>query len=191
MSDQEPYDPLEKIALLSPSSIDLRHIPGDYQKLTPQDIAALLSKVSKGASLLARAKYAQMNVYEDLERWLLVIVSPQPIHHPGMLRTMVKLALIEVVHPRTCPWCKGAKWLPVALTEGGSVINEAKGKHYDCGPCRGTGSVSFTQRKRSEACSIPWTSWRNRWSGVYDIVLGTVNGWEKELRKAVGPPPSH
>ena len=183
------YDPAEKIAILSPRSIDLHHIPGGYQRLTPTDIAARLAKVSKGASLLARAKYAGMSeVIPDLERWMMVQASGfiKKVYRKGMVRMMVKLALLETIHPKTCPWCKGTGWLPLELNEKGEVIKDSEpGKIFDCAPCRATGRLSYSQLKRSQVMEIPYESWRRKWAGVYDQVLSLIYRWEGEIKREI------
>ena len=166
----DEYDPLESISLLAPKSIDLRHIPGGFARLTQHDIAAKLAKVSPAASCLARLKFAgQWELIDDLERWVMVKCPPLKIPQPGMLRTMSHQAVIEVIDPKICRTCKGRGWMPIDA------------KIQPCEACDG-GKYRYSEESRAKAVGVSRRQWRQVWEPLYLHVLTAAWGIESELR---------
>lgn len=184
MTENE-YDPLEKLSLLAPHAIDLRHIPSDYQRLTPADVAARLAKVSKGASLLGRVKVAgEVSLLRDLVFWLQVqiagtVIKPGSNKERALIQPMALLAITEVVHPRICGWCKGNGAFP-ELDEKGAET----GRKKVCEACHG-GRYAYSERRRARECNIHPEDWRRKYSAVYLEVLTIPWTWEGEVRDAL------
>jgi len=179
LKNLDDYDPLEKLAILAPAAIDTRHIPSGWQHLTPADIAGRLSKVSRPASMLGRVKIAgELDLIRDLLFELQVaiagtIIKPGTNKERPLIGPMSKLAISEVISPKTCRWCKGRKWVLI------------DNKQSPCEGCDGKGTIPYTERSRARACDIPHESWRRKYSRVYIEVLTVPLTWENEVREAL------
>lgn len=179
----DDFDPLEKIALLAPHAIDLRHIPSDFRRLTAADIAAKLTKVSKGASMLGRYKIAGDETALKGLVFLLQVQITETVIKEGMnkqypiIQLFSKLAITEVVNPKVCRWCKGIGWFP-EMDETGKPT----GKPHTCEACT-NGRKPYTERSRAKACNIHPEDWRRRYSRIYIEVLTIPLTWESELRQ--------
>lgn len=171
------FDPLEKLAILSPHAVDLRHIPSDFQRMTPADVAAKLSKASRGASLLGRVKVAgQGELVPDLIRELRTVVIqmhiPWPTNKMTLLPKLSQTALLEVVDPKVCRTCKGVGHLPV------------EAKQVTCEDCNG-GRYAWTDYARARSCGLHHQDWKRRWNRVYLQILTIPWTWEGEVREAL------
>ena len=164
------YDPLESLSLLSPKSVDLRHIPGGYARLTQHDIAAKLAKCSPGASCLGRVKIAgQYELLADLESWVMVKTPNMNYPSTGMLRIMSKLAVLEVIDPRNCRTCKGRGWMP------------SDARIEPCEACDG-GKYRYSEQLRAKHCGVSRRQFRQVWEPLYIHVLTAAWSLETELR---------
>lgn len=171
------YDPLEKLTLLAPHAIDLRPMPSGFQRLTPMDIAAKLSKCSRGASLLGRVKVAgDSSQLHKLVRELRTVVVQSRIPWPSNKKTLLPIlsetALFEVIHPKTCKTCGGVGTLPTLP------------KPEICEDCQG-GKYAWTEHARARSCEIHHEEWKRKWSRVYIEIVTIPWRWEGEIRQAL------
>ena len=190
----DDYDPLSQLALLSPKAVDLNHMPVAWSRLTPDDVAAKLAKVSTGASLLGRIKIAGQN---ELRRSLVFLVVPKvvnsfseafPDHHTDAniaLYAFIEEAMREVMDPRVCGPCKGHKYFPETDQDGRET-----GKFFHCQFCGGTGHHRHSERSRADALGYQKDTWRCRnkkqkvsYSQFYSDILTVLYGFDKELRE--------
>ena len=163
------HDPLEVISILAPNSIDLRHIPGGFTRLTQHDIAAKLAKCHPSASCLGRIKIAgQWELLADLEKWV-VSRSPRLEIPKGMLETLSRQAILEVLDPKICRTCKGRGWMPI------------EGKIVPCEACDG-GKYRYSEESRAKNCGVSRRQWRQVWEPLFIHILNVAWGLETELR---------
>ena len=181
MSDSE-FDVRELIALLSPKAIDLRHIPGGFSRITPQDIAARLSRCSRGASLLARAKYANDTAsFSKLYFHFVALAAGPPDGpvwpkklKPGTFTRLINLTVQENVSPGKCGWCNGsAKSL------------EIDGKVLVCSGCKGSGRVNYSDRLRARMMGIPESTFRRSLVPLHVKLMTIFSEWESEIMAAM------
>ena len=169
MTLEADYDPLEALSILAPNSIDLRHIPGGFTRLTQHDIAAKLAKCHPASSCLGRVKMAgQWELLPDLERWVMIrcpILVPKE-----MLRPLSRQAILEVLDPKNCRTCKGRGWMPI------------EAKIVPCEACDG-GKYRYSEESRAKACGVSRRQWRQVWGSYFIHVLTTAWSLETGLRE--------
>ena len=189
----DDYDPLSQLALLSPKAVDLNHMPVAWSRLTPDDIAAKLAKVSNGASLLGRIKIAGQN---ELRRSLVFLVVPKvvnsfitafPENHNASniaLYAFIEEGIREVVDPRVCGPCRGHGAFPDTDQNG-----RPTGKLFDCQFCGGTGHHRHSENSRAKALGYHPEQWRRpskkriSYSQFYSDILTVLYSFDKELRE--------
>ena len=178
------YDPLEKLSLLAAHAIDWKHIPSDFKRLKPEDVAAKLSKLHRGASLLGRVKVAgQVEFVPDLIRALRTETIrrriPWPTRKKTMLHKLASLALAEVIDPRICRACNGVGYSPEVDNEG-----KPTGKPRSCENCGG-GRYCYSDYSRYQFCGVHQEEWRRWWNRPYLEILTIAWLWEGEARDAL------
>jgi hypothetical protein len=181
---EDKYEPLEKLTLLATHAIDWKHIPSDFNRWTPSDIAARLAKVSRGASLLGRVKVAgQTQLVPVLVRELRTAVVQAHIRWPDNKKTrlqkLAEYALIEVIDPRACKLCGGASSVAELGQDG-----RPTGKIRVCANCE-DGKVRHTDYARYTYCEVHQVEWERKWNRPYVEILAIAKRWETEVEQAV------
>jgi hypothetical protein len=118
----------------------------------------------------------QRHLSQDLVGWLKIeimgtIMKPGQKDH-AMFDLMTKLAIQEVVDPRTCKTCKGV----------GHFMIDAK--PMSCEDCSG-GKYAWSDYSRSTACGIHHEVWKRKHARTYLEILTIPWTWEGELRNAL------
>lgn len=181
MTEREKYDPRQLIAILSPQAVDLFHIPGGWDHITPSLVAAALAIVRPEASTFGKIKYARMNSEAHrLATMTLNIVTQRPYRRTWpksepdrRARTVVNLALIEAVHPPVCDTCNGRK-----VAEIGSL-------KVTCGGCGGTGMRYSVDAARARALQLSEDEWTARWKRLHSSVIVLTSRWDDQLYSAM------
>jgi len=181
MTDREKNDPRQLIALLSPQAVDFLHIPGGWQHITPDLVAAALATVSDEASAFGKLKYARMDsLAAPLTTMANNLVTQPPYRrtYPRFagdreVRVVVKLALTEAVHPTVCDVCNNRKF---------AMIGSLK---VTCLDCSGTGMWFSNDEKRADVLRITAEEWGTRWRRLHSTVIGLTKKWDDRLYKAM------
>ncbi len=101
----------EKLAMLTPKSLDLDHIPGGIAELTQMDIAGALHRLNEFEFELLRAKYcggAPHKLYARCFTWAMRQGWGLP---KGKTEQSVIFALSEAIGSNRCESCNGVSEL--------------------------------------------------------------------------------
>jgi len=104
---------VEKLAMLTPKSLDLDHIPGGIAELTQMDIAGALHKLDKFEHELLRVKYCgdpAHGLYASCLMWAMEQDWDLP---RGKTDATVMFALSEAVGSNRCSSCNGVSELEI------------------------------------------------------------------------------
>lgn len=181
MTEQEPYDPRKLIALLSPRAVDLFHIPGGYDHITPDMVAAALATVTPEASAFGRIKYAGMESEEPRlrDRTHSIIYRP-PYRRTwpktadfNQVRGVVRIALTEALHSPNCDTCNGRRF---------AMIGALK---LTCGTCGGSGRWYSSDEARARSMQINDRQWQTHWRRLHSTVIELASWWDDALYSAM------
>lgn len=149
----------------------------DKSGMTQADVAASLAGTHRGAVLLIRVKWAhEVGLCDELVRLSLAEASKfaykwKKSKHmrPGLVRSMITIALEEVINPRQCGKCSGR-----------GIVYKKFGVVEECRICEGTGRKSRSMRSIAGELDIPRESWRREWRFRYVQIVSMLNDWENE-----------
>jgi len=176
------FDPLEKLKLLEPSAKELRPLPPGHMRETGIDIAGRLARLSRGASLFVRVKYAgQYNFDHDLRHWLKVEVFDDLVKSTMQIHAdLCDTAITEALDDRVCRVCLGVGNLP-EVAESGKLT----GKNVLCPENCDNGRVYWTDYARAKCCHMHHETWKRHHGRLYMQILTIPLTWEGEARRAL------
>lgn len=125
---------------------------GGIPKLTPQDVAGAMSRLSQIEAELLYVKYCGMPIHGLWSEWFQVIMAQDWEAERGQRNMLSKLSLADFISPRVCNTCSGA----------GSGVFESK--LIECRVCDGTGRRAPSERQLSQHMGITRHEWRSRWA---------------------------
>jgi len=166
----------ELITILTAGAQDINDVPGGVANLTAADIAAIMSKLSVGASKYIRLKLLKEHDQRDdvlkiivsrVERWKKIEEWRSP--RPGFILDLCDMALSEAVEPLNCPQCKG---------RGGGIL---KGRYTPCIPCNESGKRKISNVYRAQTMGLTKQQWANRWGRRYIRILAITDGYEGQV----------
>lgn len=169
---------LNRLALLSTTSIDYRRVRGGEPILTPEMVAAALGMIHHHeAALLGRIVYAgQLDYQSEFERKALSVIAGQArgwkLKRPGIIRDMIRLAIEEMRELKACPACNGTP--PAVFMDGKLVI---------CGTCDGTRVEARSSYWRYKRVGVHQEEWRRNTGYQYDMIYRVVNEWRTILEE--------
>lgn len=168
---------IEKLALLTPRSVDLRKLGRTTgETLTPAMVAGAMAAMSAPASALCYAKYLtdgntreryRVQVYAHLIERVIAIASAEnwtirPI------QALTELAIEETLG-RRCNACKGASAL---------LVND---KLEHCTRCNGTGQHRIRIDVMCERLHMSKRNYYSRWRRRYGALLEILRAWDDEI----------
>ena len=180
----DDFDPMEKLAIMSPKAIDISHIPGGIPRITQQDIAAILAGVSAQASAYARATLEHHNARKQLFYHLkdeYKVISGGEVDKHLRCYTMAAIAIQEILDSKLCNLCKGHSFVPEVDHE----LNEPTGRVVECWNCNGTGRTPFTNNRRARLAGVHHEEWKKKWDSDYTKGLTVLYTWAGEVREAL------
>lgn len=128
----------EKLAMLTPKSLDLDHVPGGIAELTQMDIAGALHRLNRFEHELLRVKYcgdAPHELYESCLMW--AMEQDWKLSH-GKTEESVLFALSEAVGSNRCRSCNGVSELLIDSKVETCPACNGSGVYY-AAPPRGCG----------------------------------------------------
>ncbi len=167
-------------ALCSLSVAPLSWQPGSGSRSRPwsSEVAAAVAAAPRPAQHIAWIRYGgDIARAPDLVRSVVVEATcwreSYPVAQRDRLIPTARAATAEWLEPPQCKTCKGR----------GTVYHH--GLSACCVRCGGTGRVERSERSRAASVDVPWTTWKRTVAPVYARMLGTLEGWDAALLRAV------
>jgi len=171
----------ELLSIMTARVATLEKMPTGIPTITQQDVLGAMGMINHPcASLLLRVKYAhQFDFMDDLEHCIMIYIEKlwRDNHWPRYRGSMLKLCeflLWEHIWPRRCVSCGGI---------GEKTVET--GKVYQCGSCKGTGVRKIHDKDRASVLEIPYTTFRRKWSPIYQELLASMDRIEAIGRGAL------
>ena len=147
--------------------------------------------------LWIRVVYAGHQRYlSDLKREILILVvnlyAPErwQIEKPGILQSLIDLAIAEVSHNKICTRCNGQKSITLSQEQATALNSPVAalyraGQTVTCPSCEGVGYKSMSHKKYARQAGIHHELWKRHWRGRYQRIVSIIYALDYDAKVAL------